>query len=64
MDEVVPEPLGGAHNDPATTAANLRTALVKNLEDCLLLSEQERLRQRYEKFRALGRFEESQSKAA
>ena len=64
VDEVVPEPLGGAHNDPATTAANLRTALVKNLEDCLLLSEQERLRQRYEKFRALGRFEESQSKAA
>src|ERR1700677_1942220 len=31
VDDVVPEPLGGAHNDAATTAANLRTHLVAQL---------------------------------
>src|SRR5687767_1476106 len=33
VDGIVPEPLGGAHNDPKTTAANLREALLKNLAE-------------------------------
>ena len=32
VDEIVPEPLGGAHNDPAEAAANLKTHLLKHLE--------------------------------
>ncbi|MBI1178029.1 acetyl-CoA carboxylase carboxyltransferase subunit alpha [bacterium] len=64
VDEVVPEPLGGAHNDPEGTAANLKSALLNHLEACLGMSVDERLKQRYEKFRALGRFDEGQSKAA
>src|SRR5215469_11421572 len=33
VDEVIPEPLGGAHNDAVTTAASLKSLLVKHLED-------------------------------
>jgi len=64
VDEVVPEPLGGAHNDAAATAANLKAALLNHLEACLALSAEQRLQQRYEKFRALGRFDEGQTQAA
>ncbi len=35
MDAVVPEPEGGAHTDPATAAANLKTALVESLRELL-----------------------------
>ncbi|HSH16575.1 MAG TPA: acetyl-CoA carboxylase carboxyltransferase subunit alpha [Verrucomicrobiae bacterium] len=64
VDEVVPEPLGGAHNDAAATAANLKAALLNHLEACLAMSVEQRLQQRYEKFRALGRFDEGQTQAA
>ena len=59
-DEIVPEPLGGAHNNPAATAATLQTHLLKHLETLNQLSVPERLRQRYAKFRAHGRFIEKQ----
>ena len=58
VDEIVPEPLGGAHNDPAATAANLREVLLKHLEQLLALSGADRLKQRYEKFRAFGHYME------
>jgi acetyl-CoA carboxylase carboxyl transferase subunit alpha len=64
VDEVIPEPLGGAHNDAAATAANLKAALLNHLEACLAMSVEQRLQQRYEKFRALGRFDEGQIRAA
>jgi acetyl-CoA carboxylase carboxyl transferase subunit alpha len=64
VDEVIPEPLGGAHNDTAATAANLKTALLNHLEACLAMSVEQRLQQRYEKFRALGRFDEGQTQTA
>ena len=64
VDEVVPEPLGGAHNDAAATAANLKAALLNHLEACLAMSVEQRLQQRYEKFRALVRFDEGQTQAA
>src|SRR5437667_3641053 len=35
VDEIVPEPLGGAHNDPVATAANLRDDLLKHLGEIL-----------------------------
>jgi len=58
-DEVVPEPLGGAHNDPLTTATTLREHLLKTLHELTKLSTKERLKLRYEKFRAHGHFEEA-----
>jgi acetyl-CoA carboxylase carboxyl transferase subunit alpha len=64
VDEVVPEPLGGAHNDIEVTAASVRKSLVKQLEDLRKLSTSERLRLRYNKYRAFGHFVEKQASAA
>jgi acetyl-CoA carboxylase carboxyl transferase subunit alpha len=58
VDEVIAEPLGGAHTNLATTAAALKTALIKQLAELQALSSAERLKQRYEKFRAHGHFQE------
>lgn len=58
VDEVVPEPLGGANNDPKATAATLKAVLVRNLEELNKLSPRERLSQRYGKFRSFGEFTE------
>jgi len=59
VDEIIPEPLGGAHNDPATTAAHLKQHLLKNLKQLLKLSTTDLLQRRYEKFRAFGHYVES-----
>jgi len=56
VDEVVPEPLGGAHTDGQGTALNLKTHLLKHLEQVLALPVPERLKTRYQKFRAHGHF--------
>ncbi len=58
VDEIVPEPLGGAHNDMAGTAANLKTHLLRHLEKIQALTTAERLKKRYAKFRAHGHFVE------
>jgi acetyl-CoA carboxylase carboxyl transferase subunit alpha len=60
-DEVVPEPLGGAHNDPAVTAQTLKDFLIRNLEDLKKLPMPELLKLRYCKFRTYGHFEENGS---
>jgi acetyl-CoA carboxylase carboxyl transferase subunit alpha len=54
VDEIVPEPIGGAHTDAAGTAANLKANLLHSLEALLNLPVAERLKKRYEKFRAHG----------
>jgi acetyl-CoA carboxylase carboxyl transferase subunit alpha len=64
VDEIIPEPLGGAHNDPKTTAESLKKHLLTNLGTLQQLSVEERLKQRYAKFRAHGRFTEKQKAAA
>ena len=63
IDDVVPEPLGGAHTDAAGTAANLKTHLLKHLEEVLALPVAERLKVRYDKFRAHGHFTEKTESA-
>jgi acetyl-CoA carboxylase carboxyl transferase subunit alpha len=54
VDEVVPEPLGGAHNDLPAMAQSLRNHLLKHLHSLLATTSQKRLHQRYEKFRRYG----------
>ncbi|MCX5711313.1 MAG: acetyl-CoA carboxylase carboxyltransferase subunit alpha [Candidatus Omnitrophica bacterium] len=54
IDEVVPEPLGGAHRDPAKTAANIKETLQRNLSELKHLSSQDLLKERYKKFRKMG----------
>ena len=56
VDEVVPEPLGGAHNDLNQMSATLKKHLLSHLEAVLELPPGDRLKQRYAKFRAYGHF--------
>lgn len=58
VDQVIDEPLGGAHLDPDTTARNLRQALTAHLAELDQLSSDELLEQRYQKFRNIGVFNE------
>src|SRR5687767_10898476 len=59
VDEIIPEPLGGAHNDLAGTAATLKSTLLTHLATLKSLSTKERLAQRYNKFRVYGHFLEN-----
>ena len=56
IDEVIPEPLGGAHRDPEKMAATLKTHIHKHLKELLSLPQQDLLKARYKKFRNIGRF--------
>ena len=56
VDEIVPEPEGGAHLDHAGTAKLLDAVLIRSLGDLSKLSERELLDQRYNKFRHMGQF--------
>jgi acetyl-CoA carboxylase carboxyl transferase subunit alpha len=58
VDDVIPEPVGGAHNDPILAAANLKKCLKKQLDELNKLSGEELVEQRYQKFRAMTRIEE------
>jgi len=61
VDDVVPEPLGGAHNDPAAAAMSLRTVLTRHLEEVESMGPRLRQHTRYGKFRSFGHFHEPQS---
>jgi acetyl-CoA carboxylase carboxyl transferase subunit alpha len=63
VDGIIPEPLGGAHNDPAQAATSLKEELARNLDELQKQSTSERLRTRYEKFRAHGQFLEKKAPA-
>ena len=58
VDEVVPEPDGGAHADPALAAQRLREAILRNLGELKKLDPETLLRDRYAKFRRMGVFAE------
>lgn len=64
VDEVVPEPDGGAHRDFDVSAANLGAALRQNLEKLLEQPIEQLLKKRYNKFRALGNFTEGKTTVA
>ena len=58
IDEVIPEPLGGAHRDVTATAAALKTALLETLAELEPLERGQLLARRYERLRGYGRFKE------
>jgi acetyl-CoA carboxylase carboxyl transferase subunit alpha len=60
VDEIIPEPLGGAHTDPEKTAEKLGQHLLAHLKELLEMTPPDRLKARYEKYRAYGHFEEKQ----
>lgn len=59
VDDIIEEPLGGAHRDHHQTAARLKMFLVKALRELTPLSTETLLKNRYEKFRRMGVFLES-----
>lgn len=58
IDGIIPEPLGGAHNDPAAAAESLKVAILEAIGTLMKIPTAELLEQRYQKFRALGQFTE------
>jgi hypothetical protein len=62
VDEIVPEPLGGAHHDWPGTSQSLKTALQTNLGRLMRASATDRLRLRYKKYRGYGQFLETKTK--
>jgi acetyl-CoA carboxylase carboxyl transferase subunit alpha len=56
VDDVIPEPEGGAHNDPARAAEFLAERLRWHLRELKTLSIDDLLRRRYDKFRNIAQF--------
>jgi acetyl-CoA carboxylase carboxyl transferase subunit alpha len=59
IDEIVPEPPGGAHADPVGAAAAVGEAIQRHLDEAAALTSEERRERRYRRFRGLGQFESS-----
>ena len=55
IDEIIREPVGGAHNDPAAAAALVDDVVVRVLREVSALDGEARLAARYQKFRGMGR---------
>ena len=58
VDEVVSEPLGGAHRDPDQTADQLRVVIREQLHALNSLATEELLRERDKRLRSFGRFKD------
>lgn len=58
IDEIIPEPLGGAHRNHRQMAANLKASLTESLDALEKFTPEELLNRRYEKFRCMGEFED------
>ncbi len=56
VDELIPEPLGGAHHNYQLTADNVKAALLKNLAILKKIPVDELLEQRYQKYRLIGEY--------
>ncbi len=57
IDDVIEEPMGGAHKNPEQTYANVRAYLLKNFVQLAKLGKEDLLNARYDKFRKMGKFE-------
>ena len=58
IDDIIPEPLGGAHRDPRGMANTLKAYLLRYLREVRQMPAEELLEQRYQKFRGMGVFSE------
>ena len=56
IDGIVPEPPGGAHENPNVAAENLRQALRRSLGDLIAVGPEQLVAHRYAKFRQMGNF--------
>ena len=60
IDEIIPETQGGVHRNPTLTLDAVRAALIKNLNQLQSLTTEQLLESRYQKFRALGTWRDSE----
>jgi hypothetical protein len=56
IDEIVPEPEGGAHTDPEAAAQELGLAIVRQLAGLAKTNPKKLVKTRYEKFRNMGEY--------
>lgn len=59
IEAIIPEPLGGAHRDPALTQQRVKEQLVITLRELEALPLERLLEERYQKFRRIGFFQEA-----
>ncbi len=59
VDEVLPEPLGGAHRNPTTMAEVIRNALINSLDELTQLSTEQLLEKRQQRLASFGQFKEA-----
>ena len=59
IDEIIPEPLGGAHRDHRRMATTLKMSLTSALRKLEMVPKDQLVQRRYEKFRRMGQFEET-----
>ncbi|RAL26842.1 acetyl-CoA carboxylase carboxyltransferase subunit alpha [Thermoflavimicrobium daqui] len=64
IDEIVPEPKGGAHRDQNQQAAYIKKAIVKHLNSLLKLTPDELVEDRYQKYAQIGKYLEPASKGS
>jgi len=57
IDEIIPEPLGGAHRDPSLVYERLKESILKHIRELNKLSGEELIKDRYDKFCKMGKFE-------
>ena len=62
IDNVIKEPLGGAHRNPEEMAGNIKSAIKKDLEKLSKTDKDELIKERYAKFRKMGVFSEGEKK--
>lgn len=60
IDQVIGEPIGGAHRDPEAAVRNVKRAMKKHLAELLQMSEKQLVQQRYERYRNLGLYGEDE----
>ena len=56
IDEIIDEPIGGAHNDPETAAAAIKMSLQKYLKKLCDISASRLIQKRFEKYSKMGKF--------
>jgi len=59
VDEVLPEPLGGAHRDPGATAEVVRNAILQNLDQLDKLDSEQLLAERQRRLADVGQYKEA-----
>ena len=57
IDEIIPEPLGGAHRNPSLVYEKLKESILKNIRELNKLNGDELIKDRYDKFCKMGEFE-------